>query len=129
MDYMKIGSSDFPYPNGFQPEHELVKAATLTAADGTTYADVVGWKYANMKFVWGSLTDEQLQNLIESTSVGDAVLVEFKDPFLANSDVSVEAVRVSAIATKTRLKRVDGSVVWRDVTCEFEFPRCYSEEV
>lgn len=128
MDYLKIGSRYLPYPNGFRPKHELVKAATLVAADGTTYADVVGWKYANMEFKWDSLTDEQLQDLIYTTSANVQSLMMFKDPFTPDGSKRVYAVRVSAIATKTRLKRMDGTIVWKDVTCEFEFPQCFARE-
>lgn len=132
MDTFKMGLNlehmfEFPYPNGLTLKRENEIASEVKAANGTVYADIVGWRFADTTFNWSTLDDNQLSDLIWLTGEGGSVLMQIVDPFIGQ-EVTLEAVRISVIATKTRLKDKNDKIVWKDVSCEFRFPRCYKEE-
>ena len=119
--------ADLPYPKKFEMQKTPFIVSEFTTMTGQTYADVIGWKWADTTIEWGALYPHKLENLVWvinyalSHTDGDFRLT-FKDN--NNQDVTVKAIIRNFKKAKTLVKYGD-HYVWDGVSLELSFPECY----
>ena len=121
---MTINGRDVPYPNDFQLQKVPNIVNEMTTLTGKTVADVNGWKYADTELSWGTLLDEDLQNLLDAISES-MFEVTFND--IDGLSHTVTAVFKGRANVKTPLFN-NGATIWKDVSVTLSFPDCYEEE-
>lgn len=123
LQYITMNGQDIPYPNDFELQKVPNVVNEMQTLTGKTVADINGWKYADVELRWGTLLDEDLQNLL--TAIGDN---EFQITFtdIDGADHTVNAVFKGRANVKTPMFH-NGVTVWNDVTVQLSFPDCYEE--
>lgn len=124
MQYMTINGRSVPYPNDFSLEKVPNIVNEITTLTGKVVADVNGWRYGDTDLSWGTLLDQDLQNLL--AAISDR---EFQVTFLDidGSQHTVNAVLRGRANVKTPMFH-NGAVVWKDVSITLSFPDCYEDE-
>lgn len=120
MDYIEINGYTIPYPNDFTMTKVPRIVSEIETMDGTTIADVSGWKYEDTTLEWDTLLDTDLQNLLTALST-NTFPITFED---IDGQHTVQAVLVSRQNVKTPLFK-DGELIWRDLQVSLSFPECY----
>ena len=118
LQYITINGYDIPYPNDFELQKVPNIINEMQTLTGKTVADINGWKYGDVELRWGTLLDEDLQNLLAAIADNE-FQISFKD--IDGADHTVNAV------FKGRAN-VKGVTVWRDVSVQLSFPDCYEDE-
>lgn len=124
MQYLTINGYRVPYSNDLQLQKVPNIVNEMTTLTGKVVADINGWKYADVNLSWGTLLDQDLQNLLTAIST-NTFLIEFMD--IDGSTHSINAVLKGRANVKTPLFH-NGQTVWRDVSISLSFPDCYEDE-
>ena len=124
MQYLTINGYQVPYSNDLQLQKVPNIVNEMTTLTGKVVADINGWKYADVTLTWGTLLDQDLQNLLTAISA-NAFLIEFTD--IDGSTHSINAILKGRANIKTPLFH-NGQTVWRDVSISLSFPDCYEDE-
>ena len=124
MQYLTINGYQVPYSNDLQLQKVPNIVNEMTTLTGKVVADINGWKYADVALTWGTLLDQDLQNLLTAIST-NTFLIEFTD--IDGSTHSINAVLKGRANIKTPLFH-NGQTVWRDVSISLSFPDCYEDE-
>lgn len=124
LQYITINGYDIPYPNDFELQKVPNIVNEMQTLTGKTVADINGWKYGDVEFRWGTLLDEDLQNLLAAIADNE-FQISFKD--IDGADHTVNAVFKGRANVKTPMFH-KGVTVWRDVSVQLSFPDCYEDE-
>lgn len=138
MDYVSFNgaANAVPYPNDFQMMKEPNIVAEITTMSGQTIADVNGWKFADTTLQWDYLPDEYLKIILEETDPITKGVFKFGFYEMQHSvtramngqrpsRVARNALRKSAVSTKTCFHTKEGYLVWKDVEMTLSFPDVY----
>lgn len=123
LQYITIDGVDIPYPNDLTLQKVPNIVNEMTTLTGKTVADVNGWKYADTELVWGTLLDEDLQNLLAAINL-PTFQISFYD--IDGTEQTVNAVLKGRANIKTPMFYKDATV-WRDVSITLSFPDCYED--
>ena len=124
LQYIDINGYKIPYPNNFTLQKVPNIVNEMTTMTGKVVADINGWKYADTELSWGTLLDNDLQNLLDAISV-PSFTVSFFD--IDGVEHSVNAVFKGRTNVKTPHFYKD-KIVWKDVSVTLSFPDCYEDE-
>lgn len=120
MDYIDINGYSIPYPNDFTMRKVPRIVSEIETMNGTTIADISGWKYDDTTLEWDTLLDDDLQNLLTAISA-NIFPITFED---IDGQHTVQAVLISRQNVKTPLFK-DGNLIWSDLQISLSFPECY----
>ena len=115
-----INGYSIPYPNDFQMSKVPNIVAEINTLNGTTIADVNGWKYDDATLKWDTLVDADLVNLINAIA-GYTFPVVFEDLDGTHTETAVLRSRLN---TKTPLMH-NGVILWKDIEVTLGFPTCH----
>ncbi len=115
-----INGYSIPYPNDFQMRKVPNIVAEINTLNGTTIADVNGWKYDDATLKWDTLVDADLVNLINAIA-GYTFPVVFEDLDGTHTETAVLRSRLN---TKTPLMH-NGVILWKDIEVTLGFPTCH----
>lgn len=124
MQYMTINGRSVPYPNDFELQKVPNIVNEMQTLTGKNVADINGWKYGDVELRWGTLLDEDLQNLLAAIADNE-FQISFKD--IDGADHTVNAVFKGRANVKTPMFH-NGVTVWKDVSVQLSFPDCYEDE-
>lgn len=124
MDYLKVNGHSIPFSNGFTMNQVPNIVNEVTLMDGSTQADINGWRYDDTTLNWDYLTEADLQTLLTETDpIRGTFELSFYEPG-TNGYKTVKALRRGRVIVKTRHKR-DGKIVWTGIEIELTFPEAY----
>ena len=124
MDYLKVNGHPIPYSNGFTMDQVPNIINEVTLMDGSTEADINGWKYDDTSLEWGTLYEEDLITLFTETDpIRGTFNLSFHEPG-SDDYKTVKAMRIGRGLKKTRYKE-DGKIVWTGVRIDLTFPESY----
>lgn len=103
--------------NNFTLSREWIHAAEIVTCTGKICADVVGWRYADLKLEWDYLPQDQLQDILALD--GREVNMTFSNE--VNQSVTEKVVPTVSTATVTRLTDPNGAVAWSGIQLELRF--------
>lgn len=109
--------------NEFTLTREWIYAAEIETCTGKICADVVGWRYQNLKLSWDNLPQDQLQALLDLS--GSAVSMTFSNE--ANQSVTEAVIPQVTTAQVTRLTDPQGDVAWQGVGLEVRFINAHND--
>lgn len=109
--------------NEFTLAREWIYAAEIETCTGKICADVVGWRYQNLKLSWDNLPQDQLQALLALS--GSAVNMTFSNE--ANQSVTEAVIPQVTTAQVTRLTDPQGNVAWQGVGLEVRFINAHND--
>ncbi len=112
----KIDSTDIIYPNDFTPERAPMYAGEYTSCTGKLFADLVGWKYADMTLEWGMLPTSQVRFLIGLSGEHSITFTDIDG--VAHTEAFVPT---SQVAIRNRQTKPDGTQVWHDISLSISF--------
>ena len=121
MDYITINGKSIPYPNDFKMTKVPRIVSEIETMNGTTIADIDGWKYDETTLQWDTLLDDDLQNLLDAIST-NIFSITFED---IDGQHTVQAILMGRTNVKTPLFK-DGNLIWSDIQISLSFPECYS---
>lgn len=121
LQYITINGQKIPYPNDFTLQKVPNIINEMTTLTGKVVADINGWRYGDMELVWGTLVDEDLQNLLTAIAYNN-FQVSFYD--IDGTQQTVNAVFKGRANVKTPMFH-NGQTVWKDVSITLSFPDCY----
>ena len=121
MDYININGYTVPYPNDFTMTKAPRIVSEIETMDGTTIADISGWKYEETTLQWDTLLDGDLQNLLAAISA-DVFPLTFED---IDGQHTVQAILTGRQNVKTPLFK-NGNLIWSDIQVSLSFPECYT---
>lgn len=121
MDYITINGQSIPYPNDFTMKKVPRVVSEIETMNGTTIADISGWKYDDTTLQWDTLLDDDLQKLLAAIS-SNIFTVVFED---IDGQHAVQAILTERQNVKTPLFK-DGNLIWSDIHIGLSFPECYS---
>ena len=124
MDYLKFNGHRIPYSNGFTMNQVPNVVNEVTLMDGSTQADINGWKYDDTTLEWDYLPEDLLQLLLSETDpIRGTFELSFNEPGTAGYK-TVKALRRGRVIVKTRHKEA-GKIVWTGIEIELTFPEAY----
>lgn len=121
MDYLTINGYTIPYPNDFTMKKVPRIVSEIETMDGTTIADISGWKYEETTLQWDTLLDADLQNLLAAISVNlfELTFTDIDGPH------TVKAILTERSNVKTPLFK-NGQLIWSNIEISLTFPESYS---
>lgn len=103
--------------NDFTLSREYIYAAEIETCTGKRCADVIGWRYADMKIEWGTLPQDQLLAILALS--GEAVSMTFVSE---TGDVVTEQVIPTVVtSTATRHTLPGGVALWENIGLQIRF--------
>lgn len=112
------GQITLPRPSDFTPQREVVSRGEYTTSNGRIYADVIGWKFSDMTLEWDMLPQNVLQALL-GLSVKRTYWLRFTD---ASGSIRTEEFMITShVSTGTRIRDMDGNVIWKNVKMGVRF--------
>lgn len=121
LQYITINGYEIPYPNDFELQKVPNIVNEMTTLTGKVIADVNGWRYGDTDLTWGTLLDQDLQNLLSAIS-DSSFPVKFYD--IDGVEHTVTAVLRGRANVKTPHFR-NGAIIWKNVSISLSFPDCY----
>lgn len=124
MDYLKINGNKIPFSNGFTMLQVPNIVNEIVTMDGSTQADINGWKYDDTTLTWDYLREDELNTLLAETDpIRGPFELSFYEPG-SNGYKTVKAIRRGRVVVKTRYKRA-GQIVWTGIELELSFPESF----
>ena len=124
MDYLKINGNAIPFSNKFTMVQVPNIVNEVTLMNGSTQADINGWKYEDTTLTWDYLKERDLLMLLTQTDpIRGTFELSFYEPG-SNGYKTVNAIRKGRVIVKTRYKEA-GEIVWKGIELELSFPDCY----
>lgn len=121
LQYITINGRQIPYPNDFTMQKVPNVVNEITTLTGKIVADINGWRYGDTELVWGTLLDDDLQNLLAAIADNE-FQISFYD--IDGTEHTINAVFKGRANVKTPMFH-RGTTVWQDVRIELSFPDCY----
>lgn len=112
-----IDGSEIYRGNEFTLQREMIYAGEIETCTGDRYADLVGWRYADLTINWDALPQDQMATILALT--GEAVDMTFTDE--ENNSVTEKVIPRAIAATATRHTRADGTPIWKGVGLQLTF--------
>lgn len=103
--------------NDFTLEREWIYAGEVTTCTGKFCADVIGWRYQDLKLSWDNLPQDQLSAILNLS--GAAVDMTFTNE--QNQSVTETVIPQVTTATLTRLTDPHGNIAWSGVGLNIKF--------
>ena len=103
--------------NGFTLQREYLYAGEIETCTGKRCADLVGWRYADLKLSWDMLPQAQLQAILNLS--GQQVNMTFSN----ETGTSVTEVVIPKVltSTATRLTNTSGRQIWKNIGLDVQF--------
>lgn len=112
---IRINNTEILMPNDFTVTRSPIYEGEYTSCTGKTFADLVGWKYADMTLEWDYLPDSMLQSVI---ALSGENTITFED---ADGTHTETFIPTSSVTIRGRQTLDDGGVLWHDVRLAISF--------
>ena len=124
MDYLKINGVKIPFSNGFTMKQVPNLVNEVVLMNGSTQADINGWKYEDTTLKWDYLKESELLALLSGTDpIRGTFNLSFYEPG-SNGYKTVKALRKGRVLVKTRYKE-NGEIIWTGIEIDLTFPEAY----
>ena len=110
--------------NAFTLEREWIYAAEIETCTGKRCADVVGWRYRDLKISWDNLPQDQLQKILSLS--GSEVNMTFTNE--KNQTVTEKVIPLVTTAEVTRITDPYGDIAWQGVGLDVRFVNAHPKE-
>lgn len=114
---IKIDNQEIFRGNDFTLEREWIYAAEIETCTGKRCADVVGWRYRDLKISWDTLPQNQLQKILSLT--GNEVNMTFSNE--KNETVTEKVIPLVTTAQATRFTDPFGDTAWQGIGLDIRF--------
>lgn len=119
---IKIDNQEIFRGNDFTLEREWIYAAEIETCTGKRCADVVGWRYRDMKISWDTLPQNQLQKILNLS--GSEVNMTFSNE--KNESVTEKVIPLISVATATRITDPFGDIAWSGISLDLRFVNAHN---
>lgn len=121
---IKIDNQEIFRGNDFTLEREWIYAAEIETCTGKRCADVVGWRYRDVKISWDTLPQNQLQKILNLS--GSEVNMTFSNE--KNETVTEKVIPLVTTAQATRITDPFGDPAWQGIGLDVRFINAHPKE-
>lgn len=121
---IEINGEEIYRGNEFTLEREYIYAGEIVTCTGKVCADIVGWRYQDMRISWDNLPQSQLQTILGLS--GEAARMTFTNE--SNETVTELVIPTATTAQVTRITDPQGDIAWQGVGLNIRFINAHVKE-